>query len=460
MSDTASIMSLPYTDGEPGGNGLLVDGSPSGLERIHDYEPGGHHPVHLGSMLHDRYKVIHKLGSGGYANVWLCQDTLNKMPKYCALKIIMAEGSTRECPELRINQLQDFGQDPDSLSGHFCLPLDQFEINGPNGLHYAFSYPVLGPRVSRLINIANSEDPGAPLRKMCLQVTQAMSTLHEQGICHGDFRPANILAHISRLDHLSEDDLLTLIGRPETVKVLTASGDEHSLPGAPHYLVYPIDWDKVAESIAGKDLILAKACVTDFGESFNITEPTEDLGIPQIYCSPEYVLDRKVGLGCDLWALGCTLFEIRTGRKLFDTFDDDPDEYLCKVAMILGKMPEPWWSEVWEARKQFFKDDADEAGKAVEVQRDVNTGASNSGNEQNLAGWPQPVAVQQEPRSLQDSLSSGLFIESRYGPDGIHRAMPKEEIDIFSDLLSKLLVFCPEDRLTASQALEHQFFKI
>lgn len=39
---------------------------------------------------------------------------------------------------------------------------------------------------------------------------------------------------------------------------------------------------------------------------------------------------------------GCILFGIRTVRKLFDTFDDDQDEYLSKMAMILGKLPEPW----------------------------------------------------------------------------------------------------------------------
>lgn len=190
MSDTASIMSTSHTDSDekPEHNGLFVEGSPFGLEKIYDYEPGGHHPVHLGDMLHDRYKAIHKLGSGGYANIWLCRDTSSETPKYRALKIIMAEGSTKDCPELRINQLEHFGADDrDSTNGNFCLPSDQFEINGPNGVHYAFVYPVLGPRVSRLLNLANSgdQDPGAPLRGICLQVTQAMSTLHADGICHG-----------------------------------------------------------------------------------------------------------------------------------------------------------------------------------------------------------------------------------------------------------------------------------
>ena len=83
--------------------------------------------------------------------------------------------------------------------------------------------------------------------------------------------------------------------------------------------------------------ISGKACIVDFGESYDITSPVTELAIPQIYCPPEYALEGKVGIGCDLWALGCTLFGIRTDRKLFDTFDDDADEHLCKVAKVLTR---------------------------------------------------------------------------------------------------------------------------
>ena len=44
-----------------------VDAEP--LERYH---LGGYHPTHLGDLFHEgRYKVLHKLGWGGYATVWL-----------------------------------------------------------------------------------------------------------------------------------------------------------------------------------------------------------------------------------------------------------------------------------------------------------------------------------------------------------------------------------------------------
>ena len=38
------------------------------------YRPGGYHPVHLGDVYCQRYRVIHKLGFGVYSTVWLARD--------------------------------------------------------------------------------------------------------------------------------------------------------------------------------------------------------------------------------------------------------------------------------------------------------------------------------------------------------------------------------------------------
>ena len=43
-------------------------------EWIEEYRPGGHHPVHLGDLFSQRYKVLRKLGYGAYSTVWLARD--------------------------------------------------------------------------------------------------------------------------------------------------------------------------------------------------------------------------------------------------------------------------------------------------------------------------------------------------------------------------------------------------
>ena len=208
-----------------GSNGFELDGCPTWYENIQGYRPGGHHPVHLGDTLGNRYRVIHKLGHGGFANVWLCRDLMAKSPKYVALKILEARfDNPVELSMTRIlKEKRDLGLLNHLGANFICLPLRHLELESAAGLHHSFVYPVAGPQVSQIVQ--EFEDQDKMLRKVSLQAAQAMRTLHDAGICHGglllvlsfpscrffninlflpDFRPSNILLQTTGLDSLSE----------------------------------------------------------------------------------------------------------------------------------------------------------------------------------------------------------------------------------------------------------------
>lgn len=184
VSETASIPGEDDAIETFQTNGLHFMGPPFDLEKYYDYEPDGHHPVHLGDTLGSgRYQVVHKLGSGGTGNVWLCRDLHVDTPTYVALKILMAEYSTADCPELVQGGMLKACQADDGAAA-ICLFLDHFKLEGPNGTHFCFVYPLLGPPVSKG-HLRPSADPDKTLRDICRVTVQAMAFLHSKGVCHG-----------------------------------------------------------------------------------------------------------------------------------------------------------------------------------------------------------------------------------------------------------------------------------
>lgn len=130
------------------------------------------------------------------------------------------------------------------------------------------------------------------------------------------------------------------IGEPDKDPVITLSG-ENPAPSGPEYLVKCISLDRLDRRFVSNQI-----SIIDFGESYDMLSPSEDLGITTSFRSPELLLEKTVGIGCDLWALACTIYQVRTKRTLFENWMDDEDEVIMQIIPISGKLPEHWWSMV------------------------------------------------------------------------------------------------------------------
>lgn len=94
-------------------------------ELLEKYTPGGYHPIMIGDVLHGRYRIVDKLGFGSYSTVWLALDTC--LHCHVAVKVGIADSPLHETNILRA--LADPGHDA------IPTPLDEPELNGPNGTH-------------------------------------------------------------------------------------------------------------------------------------------------------------------------------------------------------------------------------------------------------------------------------------------------------------------------------------
>jgi len=152
-----------------------------------NYRPGGFHPVHLGDVFkNDRYLVIHKLGHGGFATVWLARD--RKRNRYVALKIL-ASRLSRESPEVEI--LRKLKCSEDHAGKPFVMSmLDHFWIKGPNGSHLCVVSEVGGPSIKQFNSCpgfisGTRRLMGIVARNVAAQATEGLAYIHSTGIVHG-----------------------------------------------------------------------------------------------------------------------------------------------------------------------------------------------------------------------------------------------------------------------------------
>lgn len=152
-----------------------------------NYGPGGFHPVHINDEFKKgRYKVINKLGHGGFATVWLARDDVRK--RYVALKIL-AERLSKGCPE--VEMLRQLRNSENHDGKNFVMSmLDHFFIDGPNGNHLCVVSGVGGPSIKQFNECPGFKSgtrrlKGEVARRVALQATQGLAFIHTAGIVHG-----------------------------------------------------------------------------------------------------------------------------------------------------------------------------------------------------------------------------------------------------------------------------------
>lgn len=146
------------------------------VEDLEKYQPGGYHPVCIGDVLEGRYRVIHKLGYGGYSTVWLARD--QQLEVYVAVKISTADSPARESEILY--DLAKFDH-----PGRSMIPLiqDQLELRGPNGSHKCY---VTSPARSNLDDAQDSDCfITETARVIAAQLIMSVAYLHARGYVHG-----------------------------------------------------------------------------------------------------------------------------------------------------------------------------------------------------------------------------------------------------------------------------------
>ena len=238
------------------------------------------------------YEIVSPLGAGGMGEVYRARDS--KLDRDVALKIL---------PE-------SFAHDPDRLAR---FEREAKTLAALNHTHIAQIYGLeqSGTGSALVMELVDGEDLAARIERgpipiddalpMARQIAQALEAAHESGIVHRDLKPANIKVRPDGMVKVLDFGLARL-------GAIAPTEGPHAL-GAMEAVTSP------AMTMHGA--ILGTAA----------------------YMSPEQAKARPVDRRADIWAFGCVLFEMLTGRRAFEG-----EDVTDTIASVVSK--EPDWSRL------------------------------------------------------------------------------------------------------------------
>src|SRR6185436_2671210 len=227
------------------------------------------------------YKVAALIGKGGMGEVYRATDT--NLGRDVAVKIL--PDAVADDPD-RLMRFEREARTLASLNDPHIAHIYGCEKAGRT--HALVMELVDGPTLAD--RIAQGPLPVDEALGIARQIAEALEAAHEQGIVHRDLKPANVKV------------------RPDgAVKVLDFG--------------------------LAKVLEPSSSIATDATASPTITSPATMPGVGLLgtaaYMSPEQARGRPVDKRSDIWAFGCVLYEMLTGRRAFG--GDTTTEVIARI---------------------------------------------------------------------------------------------------------------------------------
>ncbi|KIW65436.1 hypothetical protein PV04_07697 [Phialophora macrospora] len=334
-------------------------------------DPEGYYVTILGELIEDRYHVTQNLGRGMFSSVVRATDRRTGRP--VALKIVRNNETMRKAGMKEIDILKDIAANDPEDKKHIIRLHRSFDHKG----HLCMVFENLSMNLREVLK-KFGRDVGINLkaiRAYSQQLFLGLGLLKKCQYIHADLKPDNILVNEAR----------------STLKIC------------------------------------------DLGSASPITEnATAPYLVSRFYRAPEVILGIPYDYGIDMWSIGCTLFELYTGKILFTGRNNNG--MLRAIMECRGKFPHKLLRRgtlTYEYFDNLLNFQAQETDK--------------------VTGRTVVKMVDIKAKPVRD-------LRSRLMPkDKKINEQERKELDLFVDLLDKCLDLRPEKRITPNDALKHPF---
>ncbi|KAG6855366.1 hypothetical protein H0H87_004302 [Tephrocybe sp. NHM501043] len=266
---------------------------------------GGYYSPSPKATLHARYTILRKLGWGQHSNVWLAIDT--RTDECVAVKILSAHATKVQGKVAYEGEILEKIQQQASSSNHpgfsHVLGLrDHFNLTSNHGNHLCLVTDVLGSTLLSLRDELGRDGlPTHLVKKIASQCLLALDFLHNEcEVIHTDLKLDNI--------HISSLSVTEVLKQQESVPDTFDS--QEPVVSRPIATITPDEAKDPGTNI--------QVNLTDFSSAAFFNGTHADTIQPAALRAPEVIIGCGWDQRADMWNLGCLVFELLTGRWLFN----------------------------------------------------------------------------------------------------------------------------------------------
>ena len=397
----------------------------------------------------DRFVANDLLGQGTFGKVLKCYD--NAQQKFVAVKIIRAIDRYREAAKTELRVLSTIAN-TDTAGTYQCLMLqDCFDYKN----HICLVTNLHGKSVYDFM-CANAigRFPGSHIQAIARQVIRSIAFLHDMDIIHTDIKPENIL--------LTNDQEFAQYHLPQNI-VATLSKRR-----------------KLASNNGVRKVLRnPEVKIIDFGSAVFFNEYHPPIISTRHYRAPEIVLGLSWSYPCDIWSIACVLVELATGESLYPIHNNFEhlemmqrvnnlpipekliDTMFYKYDNNIGNLPNDLSTTVLNhfdrGAKRLMWPEVDEfTGKIVTEPKVIKRIENVHSLDSLICKF-----IKQDLHEPNFQIDSRASVEQNWQVLRHTTNVSKEVLlfwHSFLDLLNRMFEYDPTKRITAREALDHEWF--